>query len=266
MRCRFVLQACPYLQHFELCVEVATSDKPSHEDTFALLPCLRSLSLSHSDKSSGTHSHERGHPHFEFKRMLDSLPCLISLRCTDIHMDIGDLLIIASHSTLEELDLLTTGGRLVDYEWIGNELRMPISVADDVEQLGRAPAPVPAGNLSEEETESEARTAHLEPPEVAGFQRYVRETTVQTTPADMAENVQRMQAALTRTQPTRRSCESRLALADWLHRRLRRGGLRTGSHAHPSGLLRHHRQQVALLRATLQQQLTRARVVSGGSE
>ena len=39
--------------------------------------------------------------------------------------------------------------------------------------------------------------------------------------------MQRMYAALTRTQPTQRSCEVRLALAEWLHRRLRRAKLHT---------------------------------------
>ena len=67
-------------------------------------------------------------------------------------------------------------------------------------------------------------------------------------------DIQRMRAALARTQPSQRSCEVRLALANWLHRRLRRGGLDTDSR--PSWLLRHYRLLVALLRCTLQSQLS----------
>ena len=64
-----------------------------------------------------------------------------------------------------------------------------------------------------------------------------------------------MHTALTRTRPTRRSCVLRLALADWLHRRLRRGGLPINEHQ-PAWLLHHHRRQVALLRSRLRVQLT----------
>ena len=71
-----------------------------------------------------------------------------------------------------------------------------------------------------------------------------------------------MRAALTRTQPTQRSCEVRLALADLLHRRLRRGGLYTDDHdsrpLHPKALLLRYRAQVAVIRCTLRQQLRQA--------
>ena len=69
--------------------------------------------------------------------------------------------------------------------------------------------------------------------------------------------MQRMQAALTRTQPSQRSCKARLALAEWLHRRLRRGGMyanevELGFH---KSQLRRYRLLGALLRSTLQRQL-----------
>jgi len=60
---------------------------------------------------------------------------------------------------------------------------------------------------------------------------------------------ERMHAALTRTQPTRRSCELRLALADWLHRRLMRGGLHAGDLCCPATI------RLAQLRSLLQSQL-----------
>ena len=77
---------------------------------------------------------------------------------------------------------------------------------------------------------------------------------------EVRAELQRMQAALTRTQPSQRSCEARLALADWLHRRLRRGKLETIEHhshiPHSKPLLRRYRLLVALLRSTLHRQLS----------
>ena len=64
-----------------------------------------------------------------------------------------------------------------------------------------------------------------------------------------------MRTTLTRTQHTERSCRVRLALAEWLHRRLRRGKLPTDNE-HSKSLLQRYRKQVALLRSTLHQQLS----------
>ena len=63
-----------------------------------------------------------------------------------------------------------------------------------------------------------------------------------------------MYTALTRTQPSERSISTRLALADWLHRRLKRGGLRTDEDYSPKQLLQRYRMQMALLRTTLHRQ------------
>ena len=41
--------------------------------------------------------------------MLDSLPCLTSLRCHEVSVNVSDLLAIASHSTLKVLDIDSTG-------------------------------------------------------------------------------------------------------------------------------------------------------------
>ena len=69
-------------------------------------------------------------------------------------------------------------------------------------------------------------------------------------------NMQRMQAALTRTQPSKHSCEMRLAIADWLHRQLRRGKLHTNNGSRSSkSRSRGYRTQLALLRYMLHQQL-----------
>ena len=71
--------------------------------------------------------------------------------------------------------------------------------------------------------------------------------------------IELMRSLLTRTQLTQQSCEVRLALVDWLHRRLRRKRLRTGERqpypAHFNSLLRRYQLQVAVLRNSLKHQL-----------
>ena len=76
---------------------------------------------------------------------------------------------------------------------------------------------------------------------------------------EVREALLRMRVALTRTQPSQRSCRVRLALAEWLHRRLRRSRLRIEDQAslpQYSKSLLLYRMQVALLRCTLRQQLS----------
>ena len=63
----------------------------------------------------------------------------------------------------------------------------------------------------------------------------------------------RLQAALTRAQPTRRSCEARLALTEQLHRALVWAGL---NEEQPGSLPRHWRGQLALVRSMLRRQLS----------
>ena len=64
-----------------------------------------------------------------------------------------------------------------------------------------------------------------------------------------------MRAALTRTQPRQRSCEVRLALANWLHGRLDRSELVSDDLGWRLQLQR-YRSQVAFLRATLRSQVS----------
>ena len=71
---------------------------------------------------------------------------------------------------------------------------------------------------------------------------------------DVRHEERRLRAALARTRPSQRSCEVRLALADWLFRRLRRGGLLTNEQARSKSLLRRYDMLVALLRYTLRSQ------------
>ena len=249
VRCRLVLQACPALQHLALGIDSLSHVEPSHEDTFALVPHLRSLRLYQNNSLMGAPELLITEPPVDFERMLDSLPHLTSLRCKDIYISISDLLDLASHSTLEQLHIVASGQHLADKRWLGDELRIPSSLCE--EELEQAVARVTLdGHL-----EAEAPPIHRFDSAVLHGATINDESEIKM-PAWTRDDMQRMQAALTRTQPTRRSCETRLALADWLHRRLRRGGLHTDAVDHPAWLLRHYRSQVALLRSTLQRQLS----------
>ena len=242
VRCRLVLQACPYLQHFVLAISTAAHIEPSHVDTFALLPHLRSLDLILRQPSRQESELRIKKQPVDFESMLDSLPRLTSLRCYDIYLGVSDLLDIASHSTLERLFIKAAREQLDDTGWIGTEIAFPIADSRDVLELQQAAT----GTTMNGGT-------RFGP--AAGEATLIDETD-EKAHAWTRDDLPRMQAALTRTQPTRRSCKTRLALADWLHRRLGRGGLPTNTDNHPAWLLRHYRAQVALLRSTLQRQLS----------
>ena len=249
--CRLILQACPYLQHLRLYINIKTRTQPSHEDTIALVPRLRSLTLFPKDSSKWEPRHANVQPRvrFAFGRLLDSLPHLTSLYYVNLRTGVRDLLDIASHSTLEELHIEADGQELIDTKWIGRETMLfPVDVEYDAMQLARAAASMNVDDGAEEQSDSSEEEEEKAPTARA---EAVSAMDAETT----TNNRQRMHTALTRTQPTRRSCELRLALADWLHRRLNRELPVDGS-LHPDWLLRHYRQQVALLRSTLAEQLS----------
>ena len=243
--------------------------EPSHDDTFALVPHLRSLHLTLRNELTLAPLEDRANkelidePPVDIERMLDSLPHLTSLRCDDIYLNITDLLDIASHSSLEELYISAEGQQLADPEWIGMRIEFPISVEEDEMQLKEDAAMNLDGDIEEESDETV---------EIAFFDHLTSAASALLTDAEekeppwLGEKTRRLQSALTRMRPTRRSCETRLALADWLHRRLRRSSLYTDHHHQPAWLLRRYRKQVAQIRFTLQRQLselTEATLASG---
>ena len=131
VHCRLVLQACPYLQHLSLNIDTARHVEPSHEDTFALVPRLRSLDLHHDHDHWDMLGEEDpelliDQPPVDFERMLDSLPCLTALRYANVYISISDLLDIASHSTLQQLHIEASGQHMADKEWLGDELFFPL--------------------------------------------------------------------------------------------------------------------------------------------
>ena len=254
VRCRLTLRACPYLQHLTFFIDSSTYVEPSHEDTFALVPHLRSLVLGQGREHAGELLLIE-EPPVDIERMLDSLPHLTKLRCWHIFLTITDMLDLASHSTLEDLQIDNIDKQLSDLEWIGADMHFPISVEEDVWQLEQDAVSKPLdGGIEGEESEG-VESAHDELliPQVGA---QLAGSGSEEGPEWLRKEMPRLRVALTRTQPTQNSCEMRLALADWLHRRLRRGGLHTDEHDQPAWLLRHYRRQVAEVRCVLRAQLS----------
>ena len=262
VRCRLVLQACPYLQHFLLGID-ARSDVELSQDTFALIPRLRSLYLSVYNRSGVASNQRTGTLSVDFEDMLNSMSHLTSLRCTGAHhFGISEVLEIASHSTLDDVHVFSDGAPLADEEWIGAEMSFPVSVETDEIQLEEDTVRMVLEGDIEAECDETADASSIDHKESATSEQLAGGdiVTAEQEPAWVRDEMHRINKALTRTEPTQRSCEVRLALADWLHRRLRRGKLRTDDHStnatHPKWLLRSCRKHVALLRSTLRQQLS----------
>ena len=253
VRCRLVLQACPYLQHLDIIVDAYAHVMPSHDDTIALLCRLRSLYLTQYQNDD---AREQATETLcvDFEQMLSSLPHLTILECDDLrHLGVSELLEITSHSTLKTVRIRAYRQQLADEEWIGRQIEFPISVEEDEIQLEQdATRMVFDGDIEEgsDQTALVARDSSTSREQLADG------VDDETEPAWVRDETKRLLAALTRTQPTQRSCEVRLALADWLWRRLRRGRLHTDQQAQPVWLLRSRRKQVALLRSTLRRQLS----------
>ena len=262
VRCRLVLRACPYLQHLHLSIDLSDCVAPSYDDTVALVPRLRSLHLEQCDTG-----HAKSDSVINIWRLLDGLPHLTSLRCTKLDghvLSINVLLYIASHSTLEEMHIDGGGLDIENGEWIGRYVEFPVSVEEDKRTMefneglmthqARANK-MRRGDVGEEDTAA-LEAALIDSQSAAS---YLRVCGVEEGIAcQFITELPRMLPILTRTQPSQHSCEARLALAEWLHRRLRRGGLYISKkhyQTHKSMLLC-YRMQVAALRCILRRQLS----------
>ena len=231
IRRTLVLRVCSYLQHLDLGFNLMRYAEPSFDEVFALVPRLRTLKLTRDGISVQK-------PH---RLTLDRLPQLASLRLDRfVRLNIADILNIAQHSTLDDEVCIESGAYIMhDSGWIGLCMKFPISVDEDERKMAKDARHVKwDGYVEDEEEESEAAlatrfdrlsSAHIKTLTHGGEEQLVGEARVE---------MQRMRAALTRTQPTQRSCEVRLALAEWLHRRLRRAKLHTNRRSHPKSLLR----------------------------
>ena len=264
IRCRLVLRACPYLQHLDFSFDIHVDEAPSHADTFALVPRLRSLRLD----QSGVMLQRNSSNNIDFRVMLDSLPHLHTLSCKDImHLGISDLLHIASHSTLEEVHIESSDRHIEHYEWIGDSIRFPAKLEADEQQMEEESARYRLLGGDVEAEDSDAITAALISSQFAPMQQLTGNVEKGESEREEARaEMHRLHTALTRTQPSQHSCEVRLALADWLHRRLRRGRLYTDEERMSKSLLRRYRSQVAQVRSTLQSQLSELAAQLAASE
>ena len=173
---------------------------------------------------------------FSWQAMMDSLPHLTSLHCNNISdLGIPELLAIASHSTLEQLHISIDDDRVTllnDYHWIGGRMQFPISAEEDQKWLAENILRCSVGDAELAE-ESEADHVAIVEQLASKTYRLPNDNKVAEKQQRLLEaDIERMRAALSRTRPSRRSCEVRLALADWLRRRLRQGKLFTDDHVH----------------------------------
>ena len=252
VRCRLVLRACPYLLHLSLWIDPSVLTSPSQEDTFALLPRLRSLVLVRRVFYQRTLDTPSEQALLAVERMLHSLPCLTSLRCTGFYFSVADLLAVACHSTLEELYIDTGTHRSAACPWVGQSFKHLPDAAEEEALLDREALPL-AVDVGEREGETESALLDLlDPLRTTALQMSADDEGREQAEAERAALLS-MRAALTRTLPTQRSCEVRLALVDSLCMRLRRVVL---LHTDTDELTRHsYRKQAALLRHTLRDQL-----------
>ena len=223
-----VAASLPALQHLELLVESSKFVEPSHDDTFALLPQLRSLAVREVNNHSGVRVA------IDFCAMLDSCPHLTSLRVERLlRFGIEQLLDIACHSTLDDVPLAN------DHFVVDQSEQL------DCFGLGFRFSSNDRGRCDDEQAIGEQYMAKLgEEDEMISD--------------DMDGAVWRLlHARLTRTQPTRRSCEVRLMLADRLHERVRGDGWWHVLQLRQSTAeLRFCRKRVTMVRTILRQQLS----------
>ena len=113
---------------------------------------------------------------------------------------------------------------------IGEEITVPISVEEDEERLQEDALDMRLNGDIEEEEEGEDSAATQAACADRLNSEYSKQLTNGREGNQVRKALRRMRVALTRTDPTVRSCQARLALADWLHRRLRQARLRTDDH------------------------------------
>ena len=247
VRCQLLLQACPYLQHLHLAINAPHAEQPRHEDSLALVPRLLSLSLESFHIKSP----------LEWRTLLDSVPSLTSLTWTYVDsIDIDRLLDIASHSTLEQLHIDTNRWSQGHNVWLGDRMLFPIAVDDDERQFNA---------YFDRHMWKGVLPAQTEADDAVFFRQLATYYLVDSSEQESSEQqsarviAHQLRTALTRTQPTQRSCEVRLALADWLSRRLRRDRLFTDdgrlTSRHSVSQLLQYRMLLVLVRSTLRQQL-----------
>ena len=181
-------------------------------------------------------------PVIPIRDMLAALPSLTSLLCVDVSLRVQDMIDVTAHATLERI-YLHVSHPLTAYSLTLDSCR-PAKKRD--------PTVVRCGccHSSEEEDETED---DREVDELVGSMHHA-ELTEEEAKLD-AEDIQRLQRALVRVPPSRRSITARLVVADRLYRWLR-ARLREARKRQKTIEVRlHYMQQIATLRSTLRDQL-----------
>ena len=249
----FALAATPQLQHLHLQIGTVLPARPI-TDMFTLVPRLRSL---HIDATNTNWSIKRPTPNSIvcIRDMLAALSSLAQLHCTNLLLDMQDLIDIAAHATLEDVAL------------------NPLS--DDIHaQYGLGHSINFNSNESKDDDEKQAVSSHR-----ASMHGVEMQDAAANGPSKEVEQHKRdmewLSIALTRVPPSHRSISVPLALANFTHRqlppkdtdtdqpcnvpqyiRLLRGHLLDERRRRALDAMRHLFRQVATLRDTLSAQLS----------
>jgi hypothetical protein len=226
---RRIFHSTHHLQRLQLKVDAISHRMPSI-DTLRLLAHLRHLRVEHYDC-------DESHPEeslLNFRAALDVLSQLTSVHSIGLHVGIADVLHIAAHSTLDDVVVAAQDGDVayLDRYWLGDSVKsfhFP-SEGDDV-------------SADEDNSDEDAEEEEVKDAEEAEEE-------------DALATEHRLRAALSRTQPTLRSVQTRLALVELLQSRINRHSLRSGC-LRPLSLLAHYRRFAELVRSSLQWQCER---------
>lgn len=227
-RTHFVLTATPHLQHLSL----DARDIQCQSGSFvSLVPHLRSLRLgqiywNQTDEEEFIMS---------IRDMLAVLPSLTALHCHNLHLGIQGMIDIAAHATLQRITLDSENAKYLDRAWLGYNVHFDSDHVDEEE---------------DEEEDEEVVDGQVQPHMAGGM----FETEKAGEGEESDDKIQRLPLALTRVVPSHSSITARLALANFLHRQVRRN--HTPTYERPLSVLRHFRQQIAVLRSILLDQLT----------
>ena len=244
---RRFFRSAPHLQCLELTIDVHQFSMPSIDASIHLVPHLRHLRVEHSD-SSYTPLKESI---LDIHAALHALPQLTSLHCQGLCVSIADLLLIASHSTLDSVVIGCEWGVAdLDTDWLGDNFDFPShnddDLADEDESDENAEQANSESDVKGDEAGDKRKAAPQEINEIKN-----EEGTISGADAEATE--QRLRSALRRTQPTLRSLETRLALVKLVQSRICRRSLRVGT-LRPMSLLTMYRRHAELVQSTLQQQ------------
>ncbi len=233
---RRILCCTPHLQRLSLSIDLFHYNMLAVSASISLVPNLRKLTVNLWD-SDETTTQATQDSILPFDEALDALPQLGDFCYTGIQVGIADLLRVAAHSTLETIIIECEHNvDRADAEWLGHSFIFNFALAGD---KGSASHNESEEADAEEEDEGKAEATRNEEDLKADAEAIAAD--------------QRLATALTRTQPTLLSVQTRLALVEQVQRRINRHSL-VAEDAWSISLLHQYRRQARLIRSTLEQQ------------